>query len=76
MEEMRGAHRDFMGRTEGRKPLERPRRRWENTTKMNLQKAGWKMNKIAVARDRDTCRALVNAVMKFSFPYSTGTFLD
>jgi len=75
MEDRRRTYRDFIGRPEGRKPLERPRRRWEGTTEINLQKAGWRMNWIAVALDRDTWRALVNAVMKFRFPYSTGNFL-
>jgi hypothetical protein len=75
MEDRRSAHRDFMGRPEGRKPLGRPRLRWEDITEMNLQKTEWRMNWIAVAQDRDTWRALVNAVMKFLFPYSTGNFL-
>jgi len=75
MEDRRSTCRDFMGRPTGMKPLERPRRRWEDTTEMNLQEAGWRMNWIGVAQDTDTWRALVNAVMKFRFPYPTGNFL-
>jgi len=73
--EDRSAHRDFMGRPEGRKPLERPRRRWEDTTEMNLQKAEWRINWIVVAQNRDMWRALVNAVMKF-FSIQYGKILD
>jgi hypothetical protein len=41
MGEGRGAYRVLVGRPEGRRPLERPRHRWEDNIKMNLQKVGW-----------------------------------
>jgi hypothetical protein len=58
-----------VGTAEGRRPLGRPRRRWEDNIKMNLQKAGWGgMNCIDVALDRDRWRALVNAIMNLRVP--------
>jgi hypothetical protein len=48
----------------GKKPLGRPRRRWENNIRIDLQEAGWGgMDWIVLAEDRDSCQALVNAVM-------------
>jgi hypothetical protein len=41
MAERRGVYRDLVGRPEGRRPLGRPRRRWEDNIKMNLQEVGW-----------------------------------
>jgi hypothetical protein len=41
MEEMRGAYRALVGKPEGRRPLGRPRRRWEDNIKMDLRKVGW-----------------------------------
>jgi hypothetical protein len=62
--ESRGAYRILVGRPEGRRPLGRTRRRWEDNIKMNLQEFGWGgMEWIALAQDRDRWRALVNAVM-------------
>ena len=64
-----GIYRDLMGKLRGKKPLGRPRRRWEDTIRMDLQKVGcggtdW----IELAQDRDRWRALVNAVMNFRVP--------
>jgi hypothetical protein len=56
MGEGRGAYRILVGRPEGRKPLGRPRRRWEDNIKMDLQKVGWgDMDWIDMAQDRDRC---------------------
>jgi hypothetical protein len=58
-----------MGKTKGRRPLGRPRRRWENNIKMNLQELGCgDMDWFAMAQDRDRWRAVVNGVMKFWVP--------
>ena len=53
-----------MGKSEGNRPLGRPRNRWENNIKMDLQEVGCGgMDWIELAQDRDRLRALVNAVM-------------
>jgi hypothetical protein len=44
MGEKRGAYRILVGRPEGRQPLRRSRRRWENNIKMDLQEVGWGMD--------------------------------
>jgi hypothetical protein len=53
MEEKRGASRILVGRPEGRRPLGRPRRRWEDNIKMDIQDVGWGMYWIQLAQDRD-----------------------
>jgi hypothetical protein len=68
MGEKRGAYRIFVGRPEGRRPLGRTRRRWEDNIKMDLQGVGWSMDSIELAQDRDRWRALVNAAMNLQFP--------
>jgi hypothetical protein len=68
MGEKRGAYRILVGRPEGRRPLKRPRRRWEDNIKMDLQEVGWGMDWIELARDTNMWRALVNAVMNLRVP--------
>ena len=54
-----------MGKPEGRWPLGRRRRRWEDNIKMDLRDVGWgAMDWIDLGEDRSMWRALVNAVMK------------
>ena len=63
MGEGRGVHRVLVGKPEGKRPLGRPRRRWEDNIKMDLQEVGggcWDW--MELAQDRDMWRALVNMV--------------
>jgi hypothetical protein len=58
-----------VGKPEGRSHLGRPRHRWEDNIKMDLQKVGCGgMDWIDLAQDRDRWRALVNAVMNLRVP--------
>jgi hypothetical protein len=63
-----GAYRIWVGRPEGRRSLGRPRRRWKDNIKMDLQEVGWGMDWIELAQDRDRWRALVIAVMNLRVP--------
>ena len=69
MEERRGVHRVLVGKPEGKRPLGRPRRRWEDNIKLDLHEVGrgygdW----MELAQDRDEWRALVSTVMNFRVP--------
>jgi hypothetical protein len=69
MGEGTGAYRVLVGRPEGRRPLGRPRRRWEDNIKMDVQEVVWGgMDWIDMAQDRDRWRALVSAVMNLRVP--------
>jgi hypothetical protein len=58
-----------MGKSEGKIPLGRPRHRWEDNIKMDIQEVGFGgMDWIKLAQDRDRCWALVNAVMNLWVP--------
>jgi len=64
MGERRGVYRVLVGKLEDKRPLERPRCRWEDNIKMDLQEVGCGvMGWIKLAQDRDRWQALVNAVM-------------
>ena len=65
----RGVHRVLVGKPEVKRPLGRPRRRWEDNIKMDLEEVGggggdW----MELAQDRDRWRALVGTVKNFRFP--------
>ena len=69
MVEGRGVHKVLVGKLYGKRPLGRPRRRWEDNIKMDLQQVGrgcgdW----MELAQDRDRWRAFVSTVMNFRVP--------
>jgi hypothetical protein len=67
--EGRGVYRVLMGKPEGKKPLGRPRRRWEDNIKMDHQEFGCGgMDWIALAQNRESWQTLVNAVMNLRVP--------
>jgi hypothetical protein len=58
-----GVYRVLVGRPEGRRRLGRPRRRWDDNIKIDLQEVGRGMDWIELAQDTDRWRSVVNAVM-------------
>ena len=67
--EERGVYRVLVGKPEGKRPLGRPRRRWVDNIRTDLQEVGCGyMDWIGLAQDRDRWRALVSAVMKLRVP--------
>jgi len=59
----------LVGKPEGKRPLGRPRYRWEDNIKMDLQEVGCGgMDWMSLAQDRDRWRALVNVVMNLQVP--------
>jgi hypothetical protein len=64
MGERRGAYRALVGKPQGRRPLGRPRRRWEDNIKMDLREVGCGgADCLDLAQDRDRWRAVVYTVM-------------
>ena len=62
-------YRVLVGNPEGKRPLGRPRRRWEDNIKMDLQEVGReRMDWIELAQDRGRWRALMTAVMNLRVP--------
>jgi hypothetical protein len=69
MGEGKGVYMVFVGRPEGKRPLGRPRRRWEDNIKMGLREIGIDgANWICLAQDRVQWRACVNTVMNLRVP--------
>ena len=65
-----------MGKPERKRPLGRPRHRWEVNIKTDLQEVGCEsVDWIDVAQDRDRWRALVKAVVNLRVPYNAGNLL-
>ena len=69
MRERTGVYRVLVGKTQGKRPLGRPRRRREDNIKLYIQEVGWTgMDWIDLAQDRGSWRAIVNAVMSLRVP--------
>jgi hypothetical protein len=69
MGDVRGAYNILVGRPEGRRPLGRPRCRWEDIIKMDLWEIGFgDVDWVNMAQDRDRWRALVKTVMNLWVP--------
>ena len=68
MGEGRGVHRVLVGKPEGKRPLGRPRLRWEDNIKVDLKEVRGGGDWMELAQDRDRWRALVNTVMNFRVP--------
>jgi hypothetical protein len=67
--EKRGVYRILVGKSEGKRPLGRQGRRWEDNIKMDLQEVGCRdTDWIEMAQNRDRWRVLVNAVMNIRVP--------
>jgi len=76
MGERRVVYRILVGNPEGKKPLGRPRSRWEDNIKIDVQEVGrGGMDWIDLAQERYWRRAFVNAVMNFWISYNTGNLL-
>jgi len=68
-EKRRSVYKVLVGKPDGKRPLGKPRHRWEDNIKMDLQEVGYGgMDWIDVAQDRDRWRAFVNAVMSIRIP--------
>ena len=61
-------HSVLVGKPEGKRPLGRPRRRWEDNIKMDPREAGGGGDWMESVQDRDRWRALVNTMMNFRVP--------
>ena len=67
--EGRGVYRVLVGKPEGKRPLGRPRRRWEDNIEMDLEEVGCRnVDCIELSQDRERWRALVNVVMNLRVP--------
>jgi hypothetical protein len=76
MGENRGVYRVLVGKPEGKRPLGRSRRRWEDNIKMDFQEVrGGRGDWMKLAQDRDRWRALVGTVRNFPNFINAGNFL-
>ena len=69
MGEGRDVYTVLVGKSEGKRPVGRPRLRWEQNIKIDLQEIVYgSMGRIKLAQDRDRLRAFVNALMNLRVP--------
>jgi hypothetical protein len=67
--EKRNAYRLLVGRSEGKRPLRRPRSRWVDNIRMDLGEVGWgDVDWIGLAKDRNRWRVLVDSALNLRFP--------
>ena len=73
----RGVYMVLVGKSEGKRPLGRPRRKWEDNIKMDLQGVGGGCGEwMELAQDRGRWRALVSTVKNLRVPLKCGEFLE
>jgi hypothetical protein len=76
MGEKKNTYRLLVGKPEGKRPLGRPRRRWVDNIRMDLEEVGWSdVDWIGLAQDRNRWRALVNSVLNLRVPWNAGKLL-
>jgi hypothetical protein len=73
MREKRNAYRLLVGKSDGKKPLGRPRHRWMDNIRMDFGEVGWgDVDWIGLAKDRNRWRALGNSVLNLRVPRNSG----
>jgi hypothetical protein len=73
---MRNAYKILVGKSDGKRPLRRYRRRWKDSIRIELREIWWEgVGRIHLAQDRDQRRAVVNTVMNLPVPKDVGNFL-
>jgi hypothetical protein len=74
---LKALYRVLVGKPEGKRPLGRPRCRWEDNIKMDLQEVGWEgKGWIDLVQNRGEWRAVVNAAMNLRVPRNARNFLN
>jgi hypothetical protein len=75
MREKKNAYRLLVAKSQGKRPLGRPRRRWVDNIRMDLGEIGWDgVDWIGLAQDRNSSRALVNSYGTFGFHEMLGNY--
>jgi hypothetical protein len=66
---MRNAYNILFGKLEGKRPLRRPKHKWEDNVRMDLREIGWEgVDWMHLAEDGDQCQDVVNVLMNFQVP--------